>query len=303
MSEPNILNQEWFKIIHICLTIISMIGNCFVFVIFILYKKLRSFQFEMVTYLSLSCFWVNVSYIIYPSAGDTTWCQIQAFLMIWSESCMYSWTVIIAYWLYDRVVNFDIYANEKPTLASRIKFYFVGCFIPFLIALIGYIINAFGRDDTWCWVDSKDNKAGSIYGMFIFGLLWIIIFANFLLFYLIIKYLSKELKSREELELFKQYIWKLLKYPIIQLICMTPGTLNRFLKTVLNEDLPMISAIQLIFTALNGILYALAYGYTTQVKSALYESYMKICCCKKQNLNNSEPMIKSRKSSEYTDDF
>ncbi len=95
-----------------------------------------------------------------------------------------------------------------------------------------------------------------------------------------------------------------MKYPVIQIICMTPGTLNRFFKTVLKEDIPVMSAIHLIFTALNGILYALAYGYTKQVKSALYESYLKVCCCKQPNLNNSEPIIKSRKSSEYSfDDF
>jgi hypothetical protein len=112
--------------------------------------------------------------------------------------------------------------------------------------------------------------------------------------------LSKELKSQEEIALFKQYIWKLLKYPVIQLICMTPGTLNRFLKTVIKEDVPMMSAIQLIFTALQGILYALAYGYTTQVKNALYDTYLKFCCCH-NNLNNSDPMVKSRKSSEISD--
>ena len=76
---------------------------------------------------------------------------------------------------------------------------------------------------------------------------------------------------------------------------MGPGTLFRFCELFLNKEFTVLSTIHLIFTCSQGILYAIAYGFTTQVKEVLKE---KLCCCRKtelsvQNVSNETSSVKT----------
>jgi hypothetical protein len=271
--------ENWLNYLKLTLTIISMTGCLFVCLLFIFIKQIRNFPMEMVAYLCVACLFVNISYSLYTVGDviDDNLCNSQTFLMIWSETSMYIWAAIIAYWLYQRVVHLEDNL-EKTTCLQRMKFLSLGYIFPIIVATIGYYLDIFGPSGSWCWVKRDTNKAIA-FSISLYALDWLLIFINFVYNLLIIRYLGKELHSKEEKELLSKYIWKLLRYPLIQIICMGPGTLLRFSEVFLHKEITILSTIHIILTCGQGILYALAYGFTTQVKEVLKDICLFICCC------------------------
>jgi hypothetical protein len=276
----NTKEDDWLNYLKLILTVISMTGCIFVCLLFIFVKRIRSFPMEMVVYLCMACLFVNISYSIYTvgETVDDNLCKSQTFLMIWSETSMYLWAAIIGFWLYQRVVHMEEGNNEKASCLQRMKFLSIGYIFPVIISTIGYFLDIYGPSGDWCWVKKDTNKA-NIFAILLYVFDWLLIFINFFYNYLVIRYLDKELYSKEEKALLSKYIWKLLRYPLIQVICMGPGTLFRFCEVFLNQEITTLSTIHLIFTCSQGILYALAYGFTTQVKEVLKEMVLFICCC------------------------
>jgi hypothetical protein len=297
--------EDWLKYLKLTLTTISMTGCVFVILLFILVKRIRSFPMEMVCCLCFSCLIVNLSYALYYVESnydiDNHLCQGQAFLMVFSETSMYLWAALIGYWLFQRVVNLE-QNNEKTTCLQRTRFYLMGYILPLIISGIGYIMNTFGPSGPWCWVKSGEVKA-QIFSILIYIFTWLLIFINFFYNYLIVRYLTKELQSKEEKQLLSKYIWKLLKYPLIQVICMGPGTLFRFFQVALSMEIKGLSVVHILFTCSQGILYALAYGFTTQVKEVLKELISCVYCRKDNIVESDEKSNSSRKESSNNSDY
>jgi hypothetical protein len=269
-----------------------------------MYRTLRSFQFELVANLVFSATIASLSYLIYyiPASekhpqryNDETLCQMQSFIMIWFETSTCTWAALIGLSVYQSVIYFEENRN-KTNWSKRIKFLLAGYILPMIISLIGLLLNYNGVSGRWCWV--YDNNIGDeIYASILYWIQWLLILTNFILNYRVVVFLDKEMHSREERELVKKYMWKLIRYPIIQAICLFPGSINRFLRIFLGIDYEVLSILHLIFVILQGFFYAIAYGYNPQVGNALYETFLSCYCCRVASRTQSESSLKSRHSS------
>jgi hypothetical protein len=304
---------DWVRIVELCFSILSMSGCLFVVVVFLCYKKLRSFQFECVTYLTISSLMTAFSYvlffigkdtdgtIIYPTDGDIKSmdiCKAQAFLMVWFENSQFFWATLIGYSIYQNVIHFE--ENKlKTTWQKRTKFIAVGYALPLCLAIIGLIIpGTYGPSGFWCWIDAEGHLTlNTVFSLFLYFMVWFLILANFILNCYVIRFLNKEMSSPQERDLAKKYIYKLLQYPIIQVVCLIPGSLSRTWQLFFDKPIFWLEVCHLIFVNIAGLCYAVAYGYTPQVKTTLYEN---LKCCKNNKVGDTPSSPHSENNSNYS---
>jgi len=286
------VRKDWTKLVEYTVGSLSICGCVFILLVFLCYRKLRNFSFELVAYLTFSSMLNTISYLInYIDVEDRskeineTACKIQAFLMVLFENSQYIWAMLIAYYIYKSVVYFDENQNKSHT-NTRIEFLLVGYIVPLIMALVGLWRGVYGVSGKWCWFDTVSNNLESdIFSFVFYFIIWLLIFLNFAFNYRVISYLNRESHSEIERERLNRYHKKLMIYPIIQIVCIFPGTINRFLEIFLNKSIYALQMGQIIFLLLQGFLYAIVYGYTNQVKIALRRSFENICqcCCVNRN--------------------
>lgn len=295
---------NWIRILELSLGIVSILGCFFVLFVYFYYKKLRSFQFELIANLTFSSLVASFSYLLFYIPLDVIdlskynkdcMCQAQAFIMVWSETSEYTWAALIGYSVYQSVINFE--ENKKKTnWTKRIKYLFCGYVIPFAISLTGLFLDTYGAAGQWCWVESNTQR-GIIFASVIYWMQWVLILVNFILNWIVVRFLDLEMKSQEEKELVKKYMWKLLRYPIIQAICLLPASINRFVKTFLKKQFFILDLLHMIFVITQGLCYAINYGYTPQVRNAIYETFTNCYCCDVKSRRQSESSLKSKTES------
>jgi len=229
---------------------------------------------------------------------NPTKCKIQAFLMIMFENSQYIWATIIGFYVYQAVYNFEEIENISVCY-KRVIYISIGFGIPLVISFVCFECNVLGasRNTRWCWIGPIDEKHQTdpniaYFQTILYAFVWILIIINFILNCKALRYLNRHFVSIEEQQMIKGYIWKLLRYPFIQIICILPGTINRLMQIIWNRNNATLQVFQLIFTTLEGLLFAIAYGYTTQVKSTLSENlnrYFYYCpCFRRKKIRRSE---------------
>ena len=192
---------------------------------------------------------------------DKIRCNIQGFTMVWFENSQYLWCTLIAWSVYNSVICFDGNISQKTTFYKRIKYLFIGYVLPFIIALYGFFRDLYGPSGNWCWIESVQEDVydeRKIFSVILFSFVWVLIFSNFTLNYLVIRFLNKEFISPQEKELAKKYIWKLIRYPLIQIICIFPGTIDRLLEVFFHKQVHFLKVLHLICILVQGIAYGIA---------------------------------------------
>lgn len=283
-------NKNWTRLVEYILGIVSISGCIFMLIVFLCYRKLRNFSFECVAYLTISSMLTTISYMINYIEVDSCpfkisdKCKAQAFMMVLFDNSQYIWSMLIAYYIHQMVIYFE--ENDKKSHKyTRIKFLMAGYLLPLMMALIALWRDVYGPSGRWCWINTTTEKTEyKVFSFVFYFVVWILIFLNFLFNYRVIKYLSRVSNTEKEREMLNRYHKKIMVYPIIQTICIMPGTIFRFLQVVLDINIIELQNIQMIFTMLQGFLYAIVYGFTTQVRKALYGTFEKFlcCCCRKK---------------------
>jgi hypothetical protein len=277
---------DWVNIIEYFLGSLSIIGCFFVILVFVCYKEIRSFPFESVVYLTISSMITAISYLLYyikpnHKSENESACQFQAFIMVWFENSQYLWASLIGYSVYQKIINFD--ENDfKTTWAMRCKYLGVGYVFPFILALICLLRGVYGQSGRFCWISTEQDfgvkTENTIFQIFLYCMIWVLIIINFAFTIGVVNFLDKNFTSREEREITKRYIWKLLRYPIIQAILIIPSTINRFLQ-IIDKESEILQTIHVYFVASQGLIYAIAYGYNSQVINRLVKTFKVYCYC------------------------
>jgi len=111
---------------------------------------------------------------------------------------------------------------------------------------------------------------------------WILIILNTFFFFKVIAKIRKEVNSRSDRERVDKITSKLKWYPIVQIVCIIPGTINRIYNLVLEDDSFILTLLQAIFDYSSGFLFALVYGLNPTIIKAIKELFSKCfpCCCK-----------------------
>jgi hypothetical protein len=280
LSEELDTNMNvWIYFIELAIGIFSMIGCFFVIIAYIFYPKIRNRAFELVFYLMISSFFNNLSYVINYIEEDNiiienmTLCRAQAFIMIWSEVSQITWALLIVHSVYEKVVNFDESAESScSTCLQRIKYILIGFIYPLILAIVGLLCDYLGPSGKWCWINTTANDyLGMTYGYAIYIIIWLSIFVELIITCLIIRFLNKTY-SGEKRVIVTKFIHKLITYPIIQMVCVTPATINRITFIAFGYNL-YFELFALIFLTLQGCAYAITYGFNPQVRNALYATF------------------------------
>lgn len=275
--------NEWIYFVELSIGILSMIGSSFIIIAFIFYQTLRNKAFELVFYMTIASFFNNLSYLInYIDADnrivqDMTLCRAQAFLMIWSEVSQMTWAFLISYSVYDSVVNFDYWSAEDhySTCIQRIKYLSIGFLWPLVVSTIGLACDYLGPSGKWCWINSITNNPFAIaYGWFIYAILWSSIISGCVITFLVIRFLCRTY-SGQKYVIVSRFVTKLITYPLIQIICWLPATLNRLVFELSGSYNLYLQLFALVFVLSQGLAYAFVYGFNPQVRSAVYATFCK----------------------------
>jgi hypothetical protein len=300
-------NRDWMKFVEYCVGGLSISGCIFILLIFFCYRKLRNFSFECVAYLTFSSMLTTISYMInYIDQEDhyiepTFKCKAQAFMMVLFENSQYIWAMLIAYYIHQAVIFFEENHTHSHKY-TRINFLLVGYLIPLGMAVIAMFRDVYGPSGRWCWIDTKENLTeNKVFSLVFYFIFWLMIFLNFYFNLKVMKYLNRQIDTEREREVLSRYYKKMMIYPFIQIICIIPGTINRFLQIFLNRDIYVLQMIQILFTMMQGFLYAVVYGYTNQVRKALYGTFENVCrCCFGKKRSDSVSSMNSQKLYERT---
>jgi hypothetical protein len=280
---------DWIVIIEYSLGSLSVTGCLFVIFVFLCYKEIRSFAFESVAYLTISSMMTSVSYLMYyikpgQEKVNNAVCETQAFLMVWFENSQYLWATLIGCSVYQQIINFEE-NNFKTSWRKRCKYLLIGYILPLCMSIICYFRGVFGPSGTWCWISTKgsigdeDLLEHSVFLVLFYSLEWILILINFVLTMRVIYFLDKNYVTREEREITKVFIWKLLRYPFIQALCIFPSTINRLCQIFFDYENIVLQKTQIVFVSLQGLIYAIAYGYNPQVRQRLMKTFRAYCYC------------------------
>jgi hypothetical protein len=202
-------------------------------------------------------------------------------MMVWFENSQYLWATLIGFSVYQKIINFE--ENDvKTTWVKRSKYLCVGYVFPLILALICLLRGVYGQSGRFCWISTEQDfgvkPENTIFQIFLYSLVWILIIINFTYTIKVVNFLDKNFTTKEEREITRRFIWKLLRYPIIQAICIIPSTINRFLQ-IIDHESEVLQTIHVYFVASQGLIYAIAYGYNPQVRSRLVRTFRMYCYC------------------------
>lgn len=260
---------------------LSLIGSCFVIVMYLGFKEIRSFPFRLVVYLSICDALFALGVLLGPVHESL--CQFQAFFVSYFSVGTILWTIIIARTLYLAVIR------QVPNVEDyEWKFLAFGFGMPLIGAVLPFTTGSYGEADVgMCWVSLRENKAvGSMWQLFQFYLpLWFAFFYNSYCYYQVrrvVKIVMSQLRSGGEdgSRMRKVGFGRFRFFPLLLIICWSFSTVNR-IYLFINPDEPSVelSILAMSFGSIQGLLNAFLYGLNPAVLSALRNSCYKSMPC------------------------
>jgi len=112
----------------------------------------------------------------------------------------------------------------------------------------------------------------------------------------VIATVKKLINQESDKEMVDRVTYKLKWYPIIQIICFVPATINRVNDYLTGNESFILTLIQTIFDYSSGFLFAIAYGLNHTIIDYLSDCLSICCCCIKKKEKD-----KSIKETDYND--
>jgi len=242
-------------------SILSFLGSIFIVVTYIRFRRLRSFAFKLVTFLSISDFIFYsgklLSLFDFSPANQKTVCNVQGIMINFGELASILWSAAIAFTLYSTVLkgkrNFEEEYNDKIKL--------VALGIPAVLTLIPWSLGYIGDDgdSDHCWIifDARHRWKGFWLRMILFYVpLWLVVAFNAYVYFKLIKFLKtiNAKVNRRRISL----------YPLILVICWFFPSLH-VLSNAFGRDNEFMNALHNLSESMQGILNAIIYGMNTDV--------------------------------------
>lgn len=271
--------------IHLSLVVcnsISLIGSLSIMLLFLNYKILRSLAFKLVFYMSLADTIRAIGFIL-PTHPES-YCLAQAFLTSFGSLSGLIWTSIIAISLYCVVIH---EANDMKKY--HILMIFIGYIAPLVIVSLPAITSSYGQDQGWCWIiNDKYMYLWRIGGFYIFMIAVLII--NIISYYKIISEIKSEInlleQSPHELSDKEKLFNRFKFYPLVIIICYLPLLSKRLYEIITNDSIFWLTMVSVITTSAIGLLNAICYGLTDNVKEIVIDSFKRHNESRPGSINN-----------------
>jgi len=117
----------------------------------------------------------------------------------------------------------------------------------------------------------------------------------------VIATVKKLINQESDKEMVDRVTYKLKWYPIIQIICFVPATINRVYDYLTGNESFILTLIQAIFDYSSGFLFAIVYGLNHTIIDYLRDCLSICFCCKKKKENDKSFIETDSRKSFYND--
>lgn len=276
------MSEQIYQIIFIVLSVLSCLCLMLIFIAFIVQKSLRLYSNWQILFLSVSTFISCISYLInYKGIREIDQkgflCQFQGFVMLWSDMSLYFWTILINYSIFYYTIHFENIISDVIPLAWWIGDAVIGYFIPFSYALLLFSLDKLGENEDYCWIREGNRSEMNYPIIFTYGIAWISIVVNIILSTKVIIFIC-QLKIEEQ-QFVKDFVKKLLMFPIIQVIASLPLTIYRilyFIPSLNNRNFRLVlKYLGLDGFALMGIFIFIIFGKNMNIYENVFNCFGK----------------------------
>jgi hypothetical protein len=274
-------------------SVLSFLGSSFILLCYARFASLRKFSFTLVAILSATDVGSQVfSVLVSPSpaeldamaagAAATPLCLAQAIGSSYFELSSVLWTTAIAATLYLFVFK-RMAAEAVERLLPLYALVCVGA--PLLLALLPLADASYGPSGAWCWV--RPERVAWVFAQF-YAPMWIAVAFNATVYVgtrrLLLKTVeassaSGELAADETALRLRRLIERLQLYPAILVVVWTFASVNRVYEAATGSAEPVFALLFLArtFSASQGALNALAYGFSDGVRGAVRDELAMLC--------------------------
>lgn len=281
-SDPNKLTSSQVAVVDdlsTAISVLSMIGSTFIIISYWYFKDLRKFSFTLVAWLSFADIMNQVVDFAQPSPVDmikmqaglidiTSGCYVQAIGDGIFELSSVLWSAAISVTLHLSVFK----RIHQEQLQEKFYWYHVACFgIPLLLLIPPGADKAFGPAGAWCWIiESKQ-----VWRWLTFYVpMWSCLIAVGVIYFRVIRLLRRTVAQSGEHDTTAVTIQRILQrlkwYPFILVIVWFFPTVNRFVEAASGgKQYFGLYLLQRCFSASQGLLNAIAYGFSGGVREAL----------------------------------
>lgn len=254
---------------------LSALGCILIILSAILFKKLHTYAFRLVTYLSVADLFASLSILyigfIIPGYESEYFCLSQAVIQNYSQLASLLITGVISFSLYQAIVleNTNIIHQEKFLI-------FFSFFIPAILTPLPFITNSYGNSFGWCWI-LHESELGIVWmGIEFYGPLVIMLFVNIIFYIRVYRKLWSENYISKNKKIVKKLMGRLKMYPLILLLAFGPSMFHRIYIIIYSNSNYYVDLISGCMAALYGFFNALVYGLTSKVKKNLKTIFKKL---------------------------
>ena len=234
------------------------------------YKKLRSFTFRLIIYLSVADLLASIcntyTGFLFPD-DESIGCMLQALIMNYSQLASILMTGTIAYSLYLMIVreNLDVGSKENKFL--------VFCFgVPAVLTPLPLITNSYGSSKGWCWItDDHDNSLWML--LEFYGPFFAIFIINFYFYFKIYRKIYHESHETFETKVMKKLMKRLRSYPISLVCCFGLAVAHRIYYLCGGDDNYYLDLVSGCMISLYGFINAIVYGFTRSVRKSIKRTF------------------------------
>ncbi len=129
--------------------------------------------------------------------------------------------------------------------------------------------DTYGSSGGWCWIDIYEDHRPIVNKLvlFYFCIQWFFIILNLFFILKVINILNENVTSRNK---YLMKIYSVMKwYPIVQIICSLPATINRLYDIIAKENNFALMITQSIFDSLEGCFITIVFLFSPEIKNSL----------------------------------
>mmetsp|Transcript_22616 Transcript_22616/g.40711 ORF Transcript_22616/g.40711 Transcript_22616/m.40711 type:complete len:297 (-) Transcript_22616:58-948(-) len=249
---------------------LSIVSCLFVVILYFWLEDLRQFTFRLVAYLATADILKGIGMLLPPD--DATMCMIQAIINVYFEFCSFLWVAVISYVMLNVIVHRDIDIQRKET-----KFLLFCSLLPLFASVLPAILGNYGYAEGWCFI--ADSGGGFVEGtvtrviVFYLPLYIVLIYCGYI-YHQVHKEIAEHTRVTSTHDTSfserRSILYKLYLYPVVLFFSYALVTVYRIynFSTDGAQNFPL-AFVSAFFMSMNGLLNALVYGLTKNVRLAL----------------------------------
>lgn len=250
--------------INLVLSVVSFLGSTFTISCYIKCHNLRSFAFTLVLHMAVGTLMSSVGYIVGGFSTGAVCAFFGAWISFWELGALV-WAFLIAFVLHQAFLAENV--TFKAGTVEKYLYHFLafGWGFPLILTIGPATTGSYGDSGGWCWI--TDERPIDVAWRFIqfYGPLWIAMLYCAIVYARVARKF-RMLNNGQDTGPVRRLKW----YPLVLVICYSWASINRVYQAITGDFQFWLSAIHIIFMSSIGLLNAIVYGMTQQVKDEVF---------------------------------